>query len=59
MSIKPHNISVSVDKVLAITKTITTIRIKLPQNNKLLTRTMLITSKHKLIAPLFGKEFWG
>jgi transposase len=57
--LKLHNINVSVDKVLAIAKTITTIRIKLPLNNKLLTRTMLITSKHKLIAPLFGKEFWG
>jgi transposase len=50
-------INVSVDKVLSITKTITTIKIKLPASNETLSKTMLITSRHKSIACLFDENF--
>lgn len=43
----------SVDKVLKIAKTITTIRLRLPLNGSMLTRTMLLTSEHKSLKPLF------
>jgi hypothetical protein len=47
-----------VDKVLNIAKTITTIKVKLPKSNKTLTKTMLLTERHKSIAPLFDENFW-
>jgi hypothetical protein len=37
----------SVDKVLDIAKTITTIKVKLKESKETLTRTMLITPRHK------------
>jgi hypothetical protein len=46
-----------VDKVLNIAKTITTLKIKLPKSGETMTKTMLITKKHKLIAPLFDEKF--
>jgi len=48
-----------VDKVLNIAKTITTIKIKLPISQTILTKTMLITAKHKSIAQLFDEMFWN
>ena len=53
-------ISLSVDKVLNIAKTITTIKVKvkLPISDITLTRTMLITAKHNSIAMLFDENFW-
>ena len=51
--LKASNINLSVDKVLSIAKTITTIKVRLPKSNKTLTRTMLLTERHKLIASLF------
>lgn len=42
----------SVDSVLKIAKTITTIRLRLPRNNKIMTRTMLLTPEHHSIKPL-------
>lgn len=51
------NINLSVDKVLNIAKTITTIKVRLPKNNILLTKTMLITPKQKSIAPLIKDDF--
>ena len=48
----------SVDKVLNIAKTVTTIRVKLPHNESSMTRMMLLTEKQKLIAPLFDGKFW-
>jgi len=56
---KTGNIDLSVDKVLNIAKTITTLKIKLPLSNEVMTKTMLITQKHKSIAMLFDKNFWG
>ena len=56
---KAGNINLSVDRVLNIAKTITTLKIKLPLSNEVMTKTMLITQKHKSIAMLFDKNFWG
>jgi transposase len=50
--VKLKGINVSVDKVLDIAKTITTIKVRLPKSNETLTKTMLITPKQKSIAPL-------
>lgn len=57
--LKTTDINLSVDKVLNIAKTITTIKVKLPKSNKILTKTMLLTERHKSIAPLFDENFWG
>jgi hypothetical protein len=55
--LKLKGINVSVDKVLDIAKTITTMKIRLPISGKTLTKTMLLTPKHHSIAPLFDKKF--
>ena len=52
------NRSLSVDKVLDISKTITTLKIKLPVSGETMTKTMLFTAKHKSIAQLFDQNFW-
>lgn len=54
-----NDIGLSVDKVLNIAKTIVTIRVKMPTNNKNITRTMLLTESHRLIARLFDENFWN
>jgi transposase len=56
--LKINGINLSVDKVLNIAKTITTLKIKLPASGELLTKTMLITDKHLSIKLLFNNEFW-
>jgi len=56
--LKACNINISVDSVLNIAKTITTMKIKLPISGKTLIKTMLITEKHKSIEMLFDKNFW-
>ncbi|MCL2072709.1 MAG: transposase [Marinilabiliaceae bacterium] len=56
--LKISGINLSVDKVLSIAKTITTIKVKLQQSNKTIMKTMLITEKHKSIARVFDAEFW-
>jgi transposase len=56
--IKLNGINLSVDKVLNIAKTITTLKIKLPVSGQTLTRTMLLTQKQKSIAKLFDPNFW-
>lgn len=56
--LKVKHINLSVDKVLDIAKTITTIRIKLPLSGNTLTKTMLLTQKHRSIAQLFDDDFW-
>ena len=43
----------SVEKVLDIAKTITTIRINLPHNQSVYTQTLFLTEKQKSIKPLF------
>ena len=57
--LKLKKINLSVDKVLDIAKTITTIRVRLPHNNKVLERTMLLTKAHKSIESLFDENFWN
>lgn len=54
--LKIKDIPLSVDKVLDIAKTITTIKVKLPKSNDVMTKTMLITSKHKSISQLFNDQ---
>jgi hypothetical protein len=56
--LKTSNISLSVDKVIDITKTITTLKIKLPLSEETITKTMLLTPSHKSIAKLFDENFW-
>jgi transposase len=56
--LKTNGINLSVDKVVAIAKTITTIKVNMPHNDTTYTKTMLITNKHKLIAKLFDDDFW-
>jgi transposase len=52
-------INLSVDKVLDIAKTITTLKIHLPLSNETITKTMLITKRQQAIAPLFNENFWN
>jgi hypothetical protein len=56
--LKISGINLSVDKVLNIAKTITTIKVKLITSKTTLTKTMLLTSKHKAIDILFDENFW-
>lgn len=48
----------SVDKVLALSKTVTTIQVTLPKSGELVTKTMLMP-RHQKIARLFDENFWG
>ncbi|MDR2569408.1 MAG: IS1634 family transposase [Oscillospiraceae bacterium] len=56
--LKSSGINLSVDKVLNIAKTITTLKVKLPACGETLTKTMLITAKHNSIKQLFEQNFW-
>lgn len=56
--LKISPINMSVDKVLDIAKTITTIKINLPISGNTMTRTMLLTQRHRSIAQLFEEDFW-
>ena len=56
--LKLSNINMSVDKVLAMAQTVTTIEIKLPINKEVIRKTMIM-ERHKRIAPLFTDDFWG
>lgn len=51
-------INLSVDKVLDIAKTITTLKIRLPADQSSITKTMILTSKQQEIAALFDEHFW-
>lgn len=50
-----HNLkmNMSVGTVLKIAQTITTIRLRLPLNDTIITRTMLLTPEHRVLKPLF------
>lgn len=56
--LRASGINQSVDKVLNIAKTITTLKIKLPTSGETLTKTMLLTEQQKSISPLFDDSFW-
>ena len=51
--IKVAGIPHSVDKVIDIAKTIITVRINMPENGQVFTKTMFLTDRHKSIEPLF------
>ena len=53
-----NNIDLSVDKVLSIAKTVTTIKINLPKSGNTMVKTMLLTKKQNSIAMLFEENFW-
>ncbi len=50
--LKLKGINLSVDKVLNIAKTITTIKVRLPKSDTVMTKTMLLTPRHQSIADL-------
>ena len=56
--LKIAKINLSVDKVLDIAKTIVTIKVRLPQARKNISRTMLLTDRHNSIKCLFDEKFW-
>lgn len=56
--LKVAKINLSVDKVLDIAKTITTLKIRLNSDGSSITKTMLLTPKHRRIAMLFDDNFW-
>jgi transposase len=56
--LKWSGINLSVDKVLNIAKTITTIKVKLLPSDEILSKTMILTQKQKSIAQLFNQNFW-
>lgn len=47
------NLGMSVDTVMRIAKTITTIRLKLPLNDKIVVKTMMLTHEQLALKPLF------
>jgi len=57
--LKLSGINLSVDKVLNIAKTITTVKVRLPTSNTTMSRTMIITPRQKSIDKLFDEKFWG
>ena len=48
-----NKIGMSVDKVLEAAKTITTIRVRMPENGTYFTKTLFLTEKHLAVKPLF------
>jgi len=56
--LKTNGFELSVDKVLSIAKTITTVRVRLTKSKQAINKTMILTEKHKLIESLFKDEFW-
>jgi hypothetical protein len=55
--LKAEKIGLSVDKVLEIAKTITTVSVRLPYQNKMLAQTMFLTPVHAAIQQLFSLDF--
>lgn len=53
-----EQINLSVDKVLSIAKTITTIKINIPTSGRVINKTMILTEQHRSIARLFDEKFW-
>jgi transposase len=56
--LKLSGFKLSVDKVLNTAKTITTLKVKLPTSGETISKTMLLTARHKAIEQLFDKKFW-
>ena len=56
--LKLSGIKLSIDKVLRMAKTVTTIQVRLPLNGQILSRTMVM-KRHKPIEQLFDDNFSG
>ena len=56
--LKQADIKLSINKVLNMAATVTTIQVRLPLNKKVISQTMLM-KRHQVIAPLFDEKFWG
>ena len=56
--LKLNGIKLSIDKVLRMAKTVTTIQVRLPLNGQFLSKTMIM-KRHKPIEKLFDENFWG
>ena len=56
--LKLNGIKLSIDKVLRMAKTVTTMQVRLPLNGQLLSRTMVM-KRHKPIEKLFDENFWA
>jgi transposase len=54
--IKQKETGLSVGKVLDAAKTITTIKVKLPENGAVYTKTLFLSDKHQAIQPLFDPK---
>ena len=52
-------VKLSVDKVLEIAKTITTIRVNMPQNHDVYTKTLFLSDEQNTIKPLFNLSKLG
>ena len=52
-------IKMSVDKVLDIAKTITTVRVNMPQNHETYSKTLFLSEQKKAISPLFDLASLG
>jgi transposase len=57
--IKLKKINYSVEQVLNIAKTVTTLKVKLPSSGQKITKTMFLSPKQKAIEPLFTELFWN
>ena len=55
---RPAN-RLSVDKVLDIAKTITTIRVNMPKNHEVYTKTLFLSDEQNAIKPLFDLSKLG
>jgi transposase len=56
--LKLSGIDLSADKALAIAKTITTLKIKLPLQNKSIYHTLLLTKQHNQLKLLYNEKYW-
>lgn len=56
--LQKSGIKLSVDKVIKIAKTITTIKVHLPHIDEHITKTLLLTPKHRSIEMLLNNDFW-
>jgi hypothetical protein len=56
--LKQNKIPLSVDKVLNISKTITTLKVKLLQSGVTMSKLMILTPKQKSINVFFDDKIW-
>ena len=52
-----NKIGMNVNKVLEAVKTITTIRVRMPENGTYFTKTHFLTEKHLSVKPLFDLSY--